>query len=260
MTQEVLFLADLHLREQAPEVTRRLLALEPRLREAGAIYILGDLVEAWIGDDAPIPTNLLPVFALLRRLADAGIPVFFQHGNRDFLVGQRLARRFGFRLLPEEVVLDLYGRPVALAHGDQLCTDDEAYQRLRRRLRNPVVRFILLLLPLRVRRKLAAGLRDRSRRETGRKAAGIMDVNPGAVTALMQRLGVNILIHGHTHRPALHHGSGQLRAVLGDWEDGAVLLSATKDGLRLERIDDTGTTTVLAETSWPAPPPGRASS
>lgn len=254
MTQESLFLADLHLREQAPEVTRRLLALEPRLREAGAIYILGDLVEAWIGDDAPIHPNLLPAFALLRRLADAGIPILFQHGNRDFLVGWHLAHRFGFRLLPEEVVLDLYGRPVALVHGDQLCTDDVAYQRLRRRLRNPVVRFTLLHLPLRVRRRLAAGLRDRSRRETGRKAATIMDVNRGTVAALMQRLGADILIHGHTHRPALHYEDGGLRAVLGDWEDGAVVLSASPAGLRLERIDDAGTTTVLAEAGWPAPP------
>jgi len=259
LDREILFLADLHLREQAPEVTRRLLNLEPRLRKAGAIYILGDLVEVWIGDDAPIPTQLLPAFTLLRSLADAGIPIHFQHGNRDFLIGRRLARRFGFHLLPEERVLDLYGRRVALAHGDQLCTDDQAYQRLRRRLRNPLVRFILLHLPLRVRGKLAARLRDRSRRETGRKAADIMDVNPGAVKTLMQRLDVDILIHGHTHRPAIHQEGGMLRAVLGDWEDGTVLLSATKDGLRLERLDDAGTTTVLAEAGWPVPA-GRSAS
>ncbi|MEW6727988.1 MAG: UDP-2,3-diacylglucosamine diphosphatase [Pseudomonadota bacterium] len=258
MAQETLFLADLHLREQAPEVTRQLLALELRLAKAQAVYILGDLVEAWIGDDAPIDPDLLPAFALLQRLKDAGVPVYLQHGNRDFLIGPRLARRFGFRLLPEEVVVDLYGRPVALAHGDQLCTDDLAYQRLRRRLRHPITRFILQHLPLGLRRKLAAGLRDRSRKATGHKAAGIMDVNPGAVTAFMQRLGVKVLIHGHTHRPAIHHEDGRLRAVLGDWEDGAVLLSATPDGLRLERIEDAGTTTVLAEATWPLIPPAGA--
>ncbi|MDM7322778.1 MAG: hypothetical protein P3W87_005825 [Gammaproteobacteria bacterium] len=120
MAQETLFLADLHLREQAPQVTRRLLALEPRLCKAQGIYILGDLVEVWIGDDAPIDPDLLPAFALLRRLTDTGVPVFFQHGNRDFLIGQHLARRFGFRLLPEEVVIILYDRPVALAHVYQL--------------------------------------------------------------------------------------------------------------------------------------------
>lgn len=252
MAQETLFLADLHLREQAPEVTRRLLALEPRLRQAEAIYILGDLVEAWIGDDAPIHPDLFPAFELLRRLADAGIPLYFQHGNRDFLIGRRLARRFGFDLLPEEEVLELHGKRIALVHGDQLCTDDLAYQRMRRRLRHPIVRFILRHLPLRTRRKLAAGLRDRSRQETERKTAVIMDVNPGAVTGLMQRLGVDILIHGHTHRPAIHHGGIGIRAVLGDWEDGAVLLSARPDGLRLERFEDGGETAILAQTGWPS--------
>jgi UDP-2,3-diacylglucosamine hydrolase len=255
LAQETLFLADLHLREQAPEVTRRLLALEPRLAKARAVYILGDLVEAWIGDDAPIAPELLPAFALLQRLNDAGVPVFLQHGNRDFLIGPRLARRFGFHLLPEEMVVELYGRPVALVHGDQLCTDDLAYQRLRRRLRHPITRFILQHLPLGMRRQLAAGLRDHSRKATGHKAAGIMDVNPGAVTALMRRLGVTVLIHGHTHRPAIHHEDGRWRAVLGDWEAGAVLLSATPDGLRLERLEDSGATTVLAEATWPLIPP-----
>lgn len=258
MAQETLFLADLHLREQAPEVTRRLLALEPRLAKAKAVYILGDLVEVWIGDDAPIDPDLLLAFALLRRLTDTGVPVFFQHGNRDFLIGPRLARRFGLRLLAEEVVVDLYGRPVALVHGDQLCTDDLAYQRLRRRLRHPLTRLILRHLPLGTRQRLAARLREQSRQATGRKSADIMDVNPGTVIACMHRLGVNILIHGHTHRPAIHHEEGRLRAVLGDWEDGAVLLSATPEGLRLERIADVGTTTVLAEATWPLTPPAGA--
>lgn len=255
MPQETLFLADLHLREQAPEVTRRLLALESRLREAEAVYILGDLVEAWIGDDAPIHPDLLPAFQLLERLSTTGIPLYFQHGNRDFLIGKRLARRFGFQLLPEETVLHLYGQRIALVHGDELCTDDAAYQRMRRRLRHPLVRFILRHLPLRTRKKLAAGLRDRSRQETGRKAAAIMDVNTGAVTTLIRRLGVDVLVHGHTHRPAIHHEAEGVRAVLGDWEDGAVLLSARPDGLRLERMDDTGQTSVLAQADWPRAQP-----
>ncbi|MEW6692095.1 MAG: UDP-2,3-diacylglucosamine diphosphatase [Pseudomonadota bacterium] len=251
MAQETLFLADLHLREQAPQVTRRLLALEPRLRKAQGIYILGDLVEVWIGDDAPIEPDLLPAFALLRRLTDTGVPVFFQHGNRDFLIGQRLARRFGLRLLAEEVVIELYGHPVALVHGDQLCTDDLAYQRLRQRLRHPLTRFILRHLPLGTRQRLAARLREQSRQATGRKSADIMDVNHDAVMAFMQRLGVKVLIHGHTHRPAIHQQDGRIRAVLGDWEAGAVLLSATPEGLRLERVEDAGVTTVLAESGWP---------
>ncbi|MGK0673264.1 MAG: UDP-2,3-diacylglucosamine diphosphatase [Halothiobacillaceae bacterium] len=254
MAQETLFLADLHLHEQAPQITRRLLALEPRLRKAQAVYILGDLVEVWIGDDAPIDPNLLPAFALLRRLSDTGVPIFFQHGNRDFLIGPRLACRFGLHLLAEDVVIELYGHPAALVHGDQLCTNDLAYQRLRQRLRHPITRFILRHLPLGARQRLAARLREQSRQATGRKGTDIMDVHPRAVAALMARLDVHVLIHGHTHRPAIHQQDGKIRAVLGDWGVGAVLLSATPEGLRLERVEDAGMTTVLAESSWPFNP------
>ncbi len=251
MTPETLFLADLHLREQAGQITARLLALEPRLAQAEAVYILGDWLEMWIGDDAPIPQGLLPAFQLLARLAGKGVPVRFQHGNRDFLVGRRLAHRFGFRLLDETAIIEHYGQRIALVHGDELCTDDQAYQRMRRWLRHPLVRLTLTRLPLSMRRRLAQGLRARSRQETGYKAADIMDVNPEAVDALMQRLGVRVLIHGHTHRPAIHRTQGRLRAVLGDWEEGAVLLSARREGLHLERIDDAGQVSVLAASPWP---------
>lgn len=253
MGKETLVIADLHLRGQAPEVTRRLLALEPRLRQAEAIYILGDLVEAWIGDDAPIPDGLAPAFDLLKRLSSAGIPLFFQHGNRDFLIGTRVARRLGITLLPDEHLLKLHGHRMAMVHGDQLCTDDLAYQKLRRKLRNPVIQFILRHLPLRTRQRMATGLRDRSKRETGRKAAAIMDVNAGAVGALMRRLGVNVLIHGHTHRPAIHQETSGLRAVLGDWERAAIVLSLRPEGLSLERIEDDGKLTVMTAADWPAP-------
>jgi len=248
---ETLILADLHLRASAPEITRRLLALEPRLQQAEAIYILGDLVEVWIGDDAPISPTLQPAFELLQRLSSAGIPLFFQHGNRDFLIGKTMVRKLGLHLLPDRVEVDLHGHRAALVHGDQLCTDDIPYQRMRRKLRNPLVRFVLRHLPLRTRQRLAAGLRERSRMETGQKTTAIMDVNPEAVTRLMQSLEVDVLIHGHTHRPAIHgHGQG-LRAVLGDWEDGAVLISVKAEGLCLERIDDSGASQVLAQTPWP---------
>ncbi|MEW6765390.1 MAG: UDP-2,3-diacylglucosamine diphosphatase [Pseudomonadota bacterium] len=248
---ETLILADLHLREQAPAVTRRLLALESRLLQADAVYILGDLVEVWIGDDAPIPAAIQSVFELLLRLSSAGIPLYFQHGNRDFLIGKALARRLGMRLLPDQFVVDLYGHRAGLVHGDQLCTDDLPYQRMRRKLRNPILKFILRHLPLRTRQKLAADLRERSRMETGQKTAASMDVNAGAVDALMTKLDVDVLIHGHTHRPAIHRVDRDIRAVLGDWEDGAVLLSASVDGLRLERIEDSGATQFLALTRWP---------
>ncbi|MEW6444450.1 MAG: UDP-2,3-diacylglucosamine diphosphatase [Pseudomonadota bacterium] len=250
---ETIFIADLHLCESAPDIARRLLALGPRLRQADAVYILGDLVEAWIGDDAPIAPGLQPVLDLLAELSAHGIPVHFQHGNRDFLIGKRLARQVGMVLLPEAVVTPLHGHRIALVHGDQLCTDDKPYQRMRRILRNPIVSFLLRRLPLAARERLASGLRARSRVETQRKNAFIMDINHDAVHGLMTRLGVDVLIHGHTHRPAIHRESSGLRAVLGDWERGAVLIALGAHGLRLERVDDDGTAHVLDQASWPDP-------
>ncbi|OYY75424.1 MAG: UDP-2,3-diacylglucosamine diphosphatase [Gammaproteobacteria bacterium 28-57-27] len=233
---ETIILADLHLREDAPHITQHLLALEARLLKADALYILGDFVEVWVGDDAPIPTHIQPAFDLLKRLSDAGVPLFFQHGNRDFMIGSALATRLGFSLLPDVYVTELYGHRVALLHGDTLCTDDLPYQAMRRKLRHPVVRFVLRHLPLKTRLNLATQLRERSKQATGQKTDGIMDVNNHAVSQTMQQQGVNVLIHGHTHRPAIHQETHGLRAVLGDWEKGAVLLSVQSTGLSLERI------------------------
>ncbi|MDD2893211.1 MAG: UDP-2,3-diacylglucosamine diphosphatase [Halothiobacillaceae bacterium] len=247
---ETLILADLHLREDAQDITQHLLNLEPRLRQADAVYILGDFVEAWVGDDAPIPASLQPAFDLLKRITTAGIPLFFQHGNRDFLVGKTLARRLGMRLLPDVVVTDFYTHRVALLHGDTLCTDDLPYQAMRRKLRHPLIRFILRHLPLNTRLKLAARLRERSKQAVGQKSESIMDVNPQAVDQSMRQLGVSVLIHGHTHRPAIHRLNHGLRAVLGDWEEGAVLLSVQSTGLSLERIHAHGAQQ-LAYAPWP---------
>lgn len=247
---ETIILADLHLREDAPHITQHLLALEARLLKADALYILGDFVEAWVGDDAPILPPIQPAFDLLKRLSNAGIPLFFQHGNRDFMIGRALATRLGFKLLPDVYITELYGHRVALLHGDTLCTDDLPYQAMRRKLRHPLVKFVLRHLPLKTRTKLAAKLRERSKQATGQKADGIMDVNTQAVNQTMQQQGVAVLIHGHTHRPAIHQETHGLRAVLGDWEDGAVLLSIQPTGLSLERMH-TGSIQTLAMAPWP---------
>lgn len=249
---ETLILADLHLREDAPHITQHLLDLEPRLLQADAVYILGDLVEVWVGDDAPIPANLQPAFDLLKRLSIAGTPLFFQHGNRDFLIGKALAVRLGLRLLPDAYITELYGHRVAMLHGDTLCTDDLPYQAMRRKLRHPLVRFILRHLPLKTRLNLAARLRARSKQATEQKTDLIMDVNQLAVAETMQQLKVNVLIHGHTHRAAIHSEPHGLRAVLGDWEKGAVLLSIKPTGLRLEHIQAQSFQTIASAT-WPSP-------
>jgi len=251
---ETLILADLHLREDAPHITQHLLELEPRLLQADAVYILGDLVEVWVGDDAPVSASIQPAFALLQRLSNAGIPLFFQHGNRDFLIGKALAVRLGFRLLPDVYITEMYSHRVALLHGDTLCTDDLPYQAMRRKLRHPLVKFVLRHLPLKTRMNLASKLRERSKQATGQKNQLIMDVNAQAVRDTMQGHDVRVLIHGHTHRPAIHSEAYSekygIRAVLGDWEDGAVLLSIQPEGLSLERIQHKEPLQ-LATTPWP---------
>jgi len=155
-----------------------------------------------------------------------------------------------FRLLPDVYITELYGHRVALLHGDTLCTDDLPYQAMRRKLRHPLVRFILRHLPLKTRMKLASRLRERSKQATGQKTDLIMDVNAQVVAETMRHHDVRVLIHGHTHRPAIHSEAHGIRAVLGDWEDGAVLLSIQPAGLGLERIQRKEPLQ-LAATPWP---------
>lgn len=237
----VLFISDLHLDPARPAITGRLLEfLEQPAQQAEALYILGDLFEAWIGDDDDSEPGR-SVAAALRRLTDSGVPTYFLHGNRDFLLGERFAAASGIRLLPESVVIELAGESVLLLHGDTLCTDDVEYQAFRTQVRNPAWQAQILALPLTQRRVLAGQLRDTSRQATQQKAVDITDVNLAEVDRVMRAHGVQRLIHGHTHRPAVHDGwlDGQpaRRAVLGDWQEqqGSVLRCAA-DGWWLEPL------------------------
>ncbi|MFZ5638219.1 MAG: UDP-2,3-diacylglucosamine diphosphatase [Pseudomonadota bacterium] len=223
-----LFISDLHLDPEHPEVVRLFGDfIDGEARQAEALYILGDLFEAWIGDDDPSEIGAL-VIEKLRGLRDAGVPVFFQHGNRDFLVGRAFARRAGVRLLPENAVVLLHGEPVLLMHGDTLCTDDLAYQAFRAQTRDPAWQAQFLSQPLAARLAFAAQARAASReRQQAMKSDDraqfetITDVSPTTVHATLARYGVNTLIHGHTHRPAIHtldiDGRACRRIVLGDW-------------------------------------------
>ena len=218
-----LFVSDLHLDPARPAVTALFLDfLERRARRAEALYILGDLFEAWIGDDDDAELGET-VAAALWTLTHHGVPAYFLHGNRDFLVGERFAAASGIRLLPESVVIELAGEPVLLMHGDTLCIDDVEYQTFRARVRDPVWQAGMLALPVEQRRALAGQLRETSRQVTQRKAAEITDVNLAEVDRVMRASGVHRLIHGHTHRPAIHerllHGQSVRRAVLSDWHD-----------------------------------------
>lgn len=214
-----LFIADLHLCAQEPAITAGFLRfLQREAVHADALYILGDLFEARIGDDDPEPLHA-EIAAALKALQQAGVPCYFIHGNRDFLLGKRFARASYMQLLPEEKVLELYGRRILILHGDTLCTDDQAYQQFRRKVHNPLIQKLFTALPLRWRLKIAANMRARSQQSNQYKSEAIMDVNPQAVEQTMLRHDVRWMIHGHTHRPAVHRlalSNGEAhRAVLG---------------------------------------------
>lgn len=230
----ILLISDLHLEEQRPDITRAFLHfLQTRARGAEALYILGDFFEAWIGDDGMSPFQH-SIARALRELSDAGTRIFLMHGNRDFLIGRAFCREAGCTLLKEPSIVQLNGEPVLLMHGDSLCTLDVGYMKLRRLLRNPLSLFILRNLPLTTRHKLARKLRSESRAQTSMKAREIIDVTPDEVPRIMAEHGVRTLIHGHTHRPAVHelqvNGQPARRIVLGDWD---------KQGWALQ-VDETG--------------------
>ena len=242
-----LFVSDLHLDPARPEITALFLRfLQREAASADALYILGDLFEAWVGDDDPSSTGQ-QVADGLRRLADAGVPVYFVHGNRDFLVGQDYAGRAGMRILPDPAVVSLYGEPVLVMHGDLLCTDDHAYQAFRAQTRDPHWQAMFLAQPLAARQAFAAQARQASMSRQqdmidGDRASfeAVTDVNPQAVEATFARFGVATLVHGHTHRPAMHavrigDRDGR-RIVLGDWYEQGSVLRVDADGMRLDAL------------------------
>ncbi|HEX7915969.1 UDP-2,3-diacylglucosamine diphosphatase [Rudaea sp.] len=216
-----LFISDLHLDPQRPHIVdlyTELLAGEAR--RANALYILGDLFESWIGDDDDAALAAR-VAEATRALRDSGVPVWFMHGNRDFLLGADYAARAGMTVLADPSVIELGGERVLLMHGDTLCTDDVEYLKFRALVRDPRWQAQFLAKPLAERRAFAAQARGESRKHTSAAKPEIMDVNQEAVAAAMRAHGVHKLIHGHTHRPATHHFDldGRLaeRVVLGDW-------------------------------------------
>ncbi len=237
----VLFISDLHLDANRPEATRAFHRfLEERAANAEALYVLGDLFEAWVGDDDDAPLAQ-EVVAAVARLSASGTSVFFSHGNRDFLAGEEFARRSGADLLEEASVIEIGGERVLLMHGDSLCTDDRDYQEFRAMVRDPKWQAQFLALPLAARRALATQARDASRISTRGKAMEIMDVNASAVAETMRSNGVRRLIHGHTHRPAVHEfdldGAPATRTVLGDWFRRGWALEWNEKEFRLDPFD-----------------------
>lgn len=232
-----LFISDLHLDDARPESTGLFGEfLEGEARTAEALYILGDLFEAWVGDDDPSQVGAF-VAARLKSLSDSGVPVHFMHGNRDFLLGEDYAERCGMTLLQDPTRIDLHGTPTLLMHGDLLCTGDTAYQQFRAQTRDPQWQQQFLSQPVEARLAFARQARGASAQHQGTlRDAGTMetitDVAPGTVEDAFVTHGVHRIIHGHTHRPAVHELDGRSRVVLGDWyEQGSVL---RVDGDRME--------------------------
>ena len=222
------FLADIHLAENRPEITAAFLAtLAAIARDADAIYLLGDLYDYWLGDDLATPYQQ----RIAAALAALPCPLYYQHGNRDFLLGTAYAQTARLGILPERHTLTLGGRTVLVEHGDLLCSDDRGYQRLRRILRCRPLQWLYYRLPRALRLRIAEKLRAQSQARTRRKAARITDTNPAAIRAALQNARASILIHGHTHRPAVHRlDNGDTVYVLGDWRPhGEILRYADGD-------------------------------
>ena len=237
-----LFISDLHLAPERPGLVEAFHALtRGPARGAAALYVIGDLFDAWLGDDQVKEPLAAGVAAALAGLAASGTPVYLQRGNRDFLLGEHFATACGASLLPDAVVRDLHGTPTLIMHGDQLCTDDADYQRFRAYWQDPVHRRRLLALPYVVRRGIAVLFRAGSRRATAGKSEVIMDVNAGAVAAALREHRVARLIHGHTHRPARHElavdGRACERYVLADWYDAGSYLRVDASGCRSIALD-----------------------
>ena len=233
-----LFLSDLHLAPERPATVEQFHAFaRGPAREAAAVYIIGDLFDAWLGDDqARREPFARSIVASLRALSDAGVAVYVARGNRDFLLGDDFAREAGATLIGEQTIVDLAGTPTLLTHGDEFCTDDAGYQRFRAWSRDPRSQRRLRRLPYVVRRWIGAFLRRGSRAATARKPESILDVNARAVEQAFRMHGVTRIIHGHTHRPARHasvvDGIARERVVLADWDDRGHYVAVDTDGIR----------------------------
>jgi UDP-2,3-diacylglucosamine hydrolase len=236
----VLFISDLHLHAGDAETARRFGEfMAGPARAARELYILGDLFEAWLGDDDDDP-RIAPIIDALKTLTDRGVKCAVMHGNRDFLLGQRFCALTGCRLLGDYERLTMFGQPVLLTHGDLLCTDDTRYMTLRAELRSPAWQRDFLAKPLAERRQIASDLRQLSTTEIAMKSDFIMDVNQAAVERTMREHDVALLLHGHTHRPAVHRfsldGRPAARIVLGAWYEQASFLRWTAEGFALETL------------------------
>lgn len=235
-----LFVSDLHLEADRPDIGKQFLDfLETDAREADDLYILGDLFEAWVGDDDP-NTHYFTIKRALRKLVDGGIPVYFMHGNRDFMIGNGFANETGVRILDDPHEVSMYGQKTLLSHGDILCVDDVQYQRVRKMVRDPDWQANMRAKPLKERLRIAQEARRQSLEQTINQSLEIMDVNQDEVVRFIKKYKVDVLLHGHTHRPAVHDvqidGRKAKRIVLGDWYTQGSMVRWDSRGPKLESM------------------------
>jgi UDP-2,3-diacylglucosamine hydrolase len=234
----MVFISDLHLQEDHPETVEIFLKLLNKCQTNSAkLYILGDFFEVWIGDDDPNPFHQ-KIIAELKKATQAGLAIYFMHGNRDFLVGKKFFQATGCTQLADRVIVDIFGEKTLLMHGDTLCTDDVAYQRFRKKARNPILQKLFLWRSLSSRQAIATNYRAQSKQHVSLLPENIMDVVQAEVEREMKSSNVKYLIHGHTHRPAIHEfmiGSDNFkRTVLGAWHtEGSALICEENRGQRL---------------------------
>lgn len=229
-----LFISDLHLEEARPDIIKAFFNfLNNKARNADALYILGDFFEAWIGDDENTPLQL-SVKNELKALSESGTQIFIMHGNRDFLIGQQFCNETGCTLLSDPAVITLYGKDVILMHGDSLCTRDTEYMKFRQNMRNQEWQTMFLKRSLPERQLVAQQLRTISQAKNKGKTQEIMDVTPEEVVATLSQHKASLLIHGHTHRPAIHQlqvdTKPATRVVLGDWDSHVWYLKSEPTG------------------------------
>ncbi len=229
-----LFISDLHLEANRPEIADQFLRfLETEVLHAERLYILGDLFESWVGDDDP-NEHYAWIKQALRKLTRRGVPVFFMHGNRDFMIGEVFAEETGVTVIEDPSIIEIYGNSVLLSHGDAYCTDDVEYQGMREMSRNPEWQAMMLGKSLEERLLFAAQARATSKASSSSIKEDITDVNTDAIDEALRAAGVYIMVHGHTHRPAVHDfvvdGQPARRIVLGDWYDQGSVIRWDENG------------------------------
>ncbi|GLR64538.1 UDP-2,3-diacylglucosamine diphosphatase [Marinospirillum insulare] len=245
----LLFISDMHLQEDRPVLTRAFLQfLKTDAVQAQKIYLLGDIFNYWVGDDAMTVFHK-KIAGALKQLAEQGTQVFIMQGNRDFALGESFCKQASCTLLKDPSVITPFGQPILLMHGDLLCTQDVGYQRMRRVLHNPIIKYLLLNLPLKLRLKIADKARQISQSATRKKASYIVDVTQQEVVRRMEKHQTTCLIHGHTHRPAVHNLQVEIkgkklpakRYVLGDWSDQqGWKITLEKDDIQLSEFSFSG--------------------